>query len=228
MTELVNPSANVVTVWSDTTCPWGTLALHTLRTRAHAQGRDLLVDHRAFPLELFNSGPTPKLILDAELVAIAGIAPDYGWRQWRAPDYTYPVTTLPALEAVQAAKAPTIGGLRGSDELDTALRHAFYVDNRCISIHSVILDLAKSCDHVDEDALADALARGTGRPAVYEQWKVAQGPEVQGSPHLFTAAGFAEHNPGITFHWTTRPPIGFPRVDDHNPDWADNLLNTLP
>jgi predicted DsbA family dithiol-disulfide isomerase len=229
--ELCNPDRDTVTVWSDIGCPWATLALHTLHTlRARAAHRDrpIRIDHRAFPLELFNARPTPKLIVDVEVVAIAGHRPELGWRPWTGPESAYPVTTLPALEAVQACKDPAVGGLRASDELDAALRAAFYVDSRCISVHSVILDVARQCPHVDDQQLAAALARGAGRSEVYAQWEVARRPQVQGSPHLFAAGGPAVHNPGADYHWTASPPEGFPRLDHYRTEWADDLLDVLP
>lgn len=217
-----------VTVWSDVGCPWATMALATLRRDAAERGQPLAIDHRAFPLELFNGQPTPRYIVDAEVVVIAGRRPDLGWRPWSGPENTYPVTTLPALEAVQACKDPAVGGLRGSDELDAALRVAFYAQSRCISIHPVILDVAEQCEHVDAQALAAALARGAGRAEVYEQWRTAQRPEISGSPHLFTASGYAAHNPGVTYHWTAPPPHGgFPRLERYSPDWTGELLDSL-
>lgn len=224
---VANTDRRTVTVWSDIGCPWATLALHTLRTAALERAQEVLIDHRAFPLELFNRMPTPKFILDPEIVAIAGHRPELGWNLWRGPEFEYPVTTLPAMEAVQAAKNPVAGGLPASDELDAALRRAFYVDGRCISIHSVILDIAEQCKNVGVDALAAALARGDGRAEVYDHWKVAQGPEIQGSPHLFTAGGFAAHNPGANYHWTAPPGEGFPRLEHYSPKWADTLLDGL-
>src|SRR4051794_22061015 len=119
---LVNADPGTVTVWSDVGCPWAMLALHTLREAARGRGRELLVDHRAFPLELFNRSPSPKTLVDAEVVVIAGRVPELGIQLWNAAEYTYPATTLPAMEAVQAAKDPAVGGLRASDELDEALR----------------------------------------------------------------------------------------------------------
>lgn len=227
--ELASAVPGTVTVWSDIGCPWGTLALATLRSRAAQRGMPLAIDHRAFPLELFNRQPTPKYIVDAEVVAIAGHRPELGWRPWSGPECTYPVTTLPALEAVQACKAPAVGGLRGSDELDAALRVAFYAQSRCISVHSVILEVADQCDHVDGGALAAALAGGVGRAAIYEQWRTAQRPAISGSPHLFTATGWSAHNPGVTYHWTAPPPHGgFPRLEQYRPEWTDELLDTLP
>ncbi|WP_019886444.1 DsbA family oxidoreductase [Streptomyces purpureus] len=218
----------IITFWSDIGCPWATLALHTLHAAADARGQELLIDHRAFPLELFNSQPTPKLIVDAEVVMLGAHRPELGWRLWAGHEWEYPSSILPALEAVQAAKAPEVGGLHGSDQLDTALRRAFYVDHRCISIHSVILDIAEGCAHVDAKALEAALARGAGRREVYEQWHQAQGPEIQGSPHLFAPGGWAVHNPGAHYTYNGSPETGgFPRLDRYDAGWADELLDSL-
>jgi predicted DsbA family dithiol-disulfide isomerase len=217
-----------VTAWSDIGCPWASLALHTLRTTARERGQDILIDHRAFPLELFNSQPTPKFIVEPEIIVIGARRPELGWRIWSGPESDYPSTTLPALEAVQAAKDPSVGGLRGSDELDAALRHAFYVESRCISIHSEILGLAEKCEHVDAEALARAMERGAGRAEVYEQWRIAEGPEIQGSPHLFASGGYASHNPGPLVEWTGDPNQGgLPRLDDYDSSWAEGLLDLL-
>jgi predicted DsbA family dithiol-disulfide isomerase len=225
--EIADADPRIVTVWSDIGCPWATLALHTLHAAAAARGREVLVNHRAFPLELFNRMPTPKLIVDAEVVVIGGRHPELGWRPWQAPESTYPVTTLPALEAVQAAKDPSVGGPRASDELDTALRAAFFADHACISIPSVLLDVAADCEHVDAAALADAVARGAGRAEVYRDWRIAQGPAINGSPHVVTAAGFTRHNPGAVYHWSARPPIGFPVYESYSDSWAGELLDLL-
>ncbi|MFP1628557.1 DsbA family protein [Streptomyces sp. 5K101] len=225
---LFSSDTRTVTVWSDIGCPWATLALHTLHATAERRGDDLVVDHRVFPLELFNSQSTPKPIIDAEVVAIGAKVPALGWRLWTSAEYTYPVTTLPAMEAVQAAKDPAVGGLRASDQLDTALRHAFYGEGRCISLTAEILAVAAACPLVDEKALASAVERGEGRAAVYRDWAVARGPRVQGSPHLFTAAGVDVHNPGADFRWTADPQQGgFPDFRAYSADWADGILDSV-
>lgn len=225
---MTTSSTPVVTVWSDIGCPWASLALHTLHAAAERRGQDLLLDHHAFPLELFNRQPTPKYIVEPEVIVVAARRPELGWRVWSGRESEYPVTTLPALEAVQAAKEPAVGGLRASGELDRALRHAFYAESACISVHSVILDIAERCAHVDAGALAEALSRGAGRAEVYEQWRTAQGPDVQGSPHFFAADGYTAHNPGATFSWTGDPQQGgLPRFDAYDATWADELLDKL-
>src|SRR5438067_13247312 len=96
-----------IVVWSDLSCPWAHLCVHRLhraRDRARLDGR-VGLDHRAFPLELVNSQPTPKRVLDAEIAVLGGLEPEAGWQMWQDEPFRYPVTTLLPLEAVQAAKA---------------------------------------------------------------------------------------------------------------------------
>lgn len=231
---LINPDPSKITVWSDIGCPWAALALHTLREAAKRRDVELGIDHRAFPLELFNQSPTPKELVDAEVTVIAGRVPELGWQLWHGATHAYPSAVLPALEAVQAAKNPAVGGLRASNELDAALRDAFYIDSRCISIMPVILDIAEQCSSVDHHELERLLARGEGRSAVYGQWRIAQGSYVQGSPHLFSASGLAIHNPGVTYHWTGRPPLGFPLAphglpvfEHYDPTWTEAVLDAV-
>src|SRR6185312_3654295 len=107
---------------------------------------------------------------------------------------------VPAMAAVQAAKSDDVGGLVASTELDARLRDAFYRDGRCISIHAEILDIAASCPAVDADALDAALRTGAGIADVFAQWRVADGPAVQGSPHLFVTDDGGIHNPGVDYH----------------------------
>lgn len=224
---LVSQEPGVLTVWSDIGCPWATLALHTLHSRAQQRDIDLVVDHRAFPLELFNRRPTPKPVIEAEITAIAGLVPELGWRSWESAEWEYAVTTVPALAAVQAAKSQDVGGLRASDALDTALRRAFYEGSRCISIHAEILEVAEECPTVFVPALAKALQRGERVAEVFGQWQTAAGLPVRGSPHLFLGDRYAEHNPGVTYHWTAAPGTGFPRFEKYDRNWADEVLDHL-
>ena len=55
-------------VWSDLGCPWSHAVvwrLHDARRRLGFEGR-VHFDHHAFPLELFNSEPTPRWHIDVE------------------------------------------------------------------------------------------------------------------------------------------------------------------
>lgn len=221
---------NVLTVWSDIGCPWATLALHTLHRSAAQHGVDLVIDHRAFPLELFNGRPTPKNIIDAEIVAIAGLRPEVDWSMWGAPEATYPITTLPAMAAVQTAKDPEVGGLAAANQLDFALRNAFYRDSRCISVHAEILAVAGDFTAVNVPALDRGLQDGRGLAAVFDDWRIASDDRIKGSPHLLSAhcGESGMHNPGVDYHWTAPPSEGgLPRFTSYDTVWAENLLMQL-
>jgi predicted DsbA family dithiol-disulfide isomerase len=155
-------------------------------------------DHHAFALELFNSEPTPKSRIEAEWPVAATLAPHAGWQAWSGPDHAWPVTMLPPMEAVAAAKAQS---LSASEELDRALRYAFWAESRCISLRHVILEVAGECQSVDVGRLAAALDDGRARRALLDDWTVARGDEVRGSAHLFAPDGTNAQNPGIAIGW---------------------------
>jgi predicted DsbA family dithiol-disulfide isomerase len=180
-----------------------------------------VLDHRAFPLELVNGRCTPRRILSAEVPVVGALAPDFGWQVWQAPDSEWPVTTLPALEAVQAAKEQS---MEASEALDLALRRAFFAESRCISMRHVVLDVAALTPGVDSDALAKALDNGNARHAVVQQWHDAVDGPVKGSPHLFLCDGSDVANPGITMHWEGDHGRGFPVVDSDDPSVFEDLL----
>ena len=210
-------------VYSDIGCPWASVAVERLVAARARLGlvEAVELDHHAFPLELVNRRPTPKRILDAEVAVAGALVPDAGWQLWQARSSEWPVTTLPALEAVQAAKAQSI---TASAVLDLALRRAFYAESRCISLLPVILEVAEACPDVDAGALAEALHDGHGRRAVIDDLERSRSEAVRGSPHLFLADGSDVHNPGVEHHWLDRPGRGFPVVDAHDPSVYDDLL----
>ena len=186
-------------VFADPGCPWAHVCVHRLwvaREKAGLEDR-LRFDVRPFPLELVNERPTPFGGLQLEVPPLSELEPDADWEVWSADPTTWPVTTLPAMEAVEAAKEQ---GLEASEHLDVELRRAFFGSSRCISLRSVILDVAAGCGRVDADALADALDDGRARrPLLDSYWTVADA--VDGSPHVFLADGTDVHNPGVEFHW---------------------------
>ena len=212
-----------IVVWSDIACPWATLAVHRLHQERSRLGLDeqVVLDHRAFPLELVNGRCTPRRVLAAEVPVVGALAPDFVWQMWQAPDSEWPVTTLPALEAVQAAKEQSLGA---SEALDLALRRAFFAESRCISMRHVVLDVAALTPEVDSDALAKALDNGSGRHAVIEQWHEAVDGPVKGSPHLYLPDGSDVPNPGITMHWEGDHGKGFPVVEKDDPSVFEQLL----
>lgn len=216
-------SPGTIVLWSDVSCPWATLAVHRLhreRARLGLEGQ-VVIDHRAFPLELVNGRCTPRRILGAEVPVVGALAPEFGWKVWQAPEAEWPVTTLPALEAVQATKAQ---GPAASEALDLALRRAFFVESRCIAMRHVVLDVAASVPEIDADQLAAALDDGRARHCVVEQWRAATDGPVKGSPHLFFPDGSDVANPGITMHWEGEHGSGFPVVDADDASIYESLL----
>lgn len=131
------------------------------------------------------------------------------------------MTTLLALEAVQAAKEQSLDAI---EALDLALRAAFFAHSRCISLRNVILDAAGESAAVDVDALADAIDHWRARRWVMEDFEEAGDGAVQGSPHLFLPDGTDSHNPGIELHWEGEKGRGFLVVDSDEPDVYAELL----
>lgn len=209
-----------VTIWSDIGCPWASLAVWRLHARRAALGLDhVRFEHRCFPLELFNDAPTHRAVIGAEVEAIAPLIPDAGWRSWWREEWLYPVTTLPALEAVQAAKEQ---GLEASERLDLALRQAFWRDARCISLRSEVLAAAGTAG-VDVAALAAALDDGRARAAVIADWHAAADGAAEGSPHVWVGTD-GVLNPGIDQHWEGPKPGGRPVIDADDVTAVDRLL----
>lgn len=214
---------STIVVFSDPGCPWAHLAVYRVlatRRRLGLDGR-VVLDHRAFPLELYNRRPTPKRILEAEVPVVGGLAPEAGWEIWQDRESAYPVTMLPAFEAVQATKEQS---LAASEQLDRALRVAFFGESRCISLRHVILEVAEKCDLVDTVALEQALDAGRARRSIFEQAAQAEAWNVQGSPHLFLADGFQVHNPGLAWRWEGEKGVGFPVVKSDDPSVYETIV----
>jgi predicted DsbA family dithiol-disulfide isomerase len=215
----VDVSSGTLAVWSDLGCPWSHAVvwrLHDARRRLGLEGR-VSFDHRAFPLELFNNEPTPRPLRDVEWPTAAGLAPRAGWQPWSAPDHAWPVTMLPPMEAVQAAK---LQSLQASEQLDRGLRRALWGESRCISLRHVILEVANETDLVDVNALAAALDDGRARRALFDDWAVARSDEVRGSAHLFAPDGTNAQNPGIEVVWEG----AMARIVTDDPSAIDDLL----
>lgn len=219
-------SSGTLVIYSDIACPWATLCVARLwaaRAELGAEDRVHFV-HRAFPIELFNHEPTPRRVLDAEIPVVGARHPEFGWSVWPGRADEYPVTTLLALEAVQAAgdQSPA-----AAEELDLALRRAFFSAGRCISLRSEILAVASVCGSVDAGVLAAALDSGAARSRVIDQWRAASTEDVQGSPHVFLPDGSSVHNPGVDMHWVGPKRGGFPVIDRFDDGAHRALVRTV-
>ncbi|HEX6140654.1 MAG TPA: DsbA family protein [Candidatus Limnocylindria bacterium] len=220
---MIAAAPGTIQVWSDIGCPWAHAAVWRLWDARRRLGLEERVrfDHRVFPLELFNSQPTPRNELEPEIPACSSLAPRAGWQPWSAPDWAWPVTMLPAMEAVQAAKEQ---GLAASEALDRGLRRAFWAESRCVSLRHVILEVASQTDGLDLDRLAAALDAGTARRALFEQWEVAKTDAVAGSPHLFLPDGTNAENPGVETSWAEDDGAWIPTIVRDDPSVYDDFV----
>lgn len=211
-----------IQVWSDLLCPFAHVVLHRLTTARERLGLvdEVVFDHHVFVLELFN-GPHPRPGTDSEAVGLGQIEPGAGFRLWSAPDWLYPSTVLLAAEAVHAAKAQ---GLRPSEDLDRALRKAFWLDSRSIAHRQVILDVATETGTVDVAELAAAIDSGSHRGQVMADHAITSTDAVIGSPHLFLPDGSGLHNPGVTVHWEGPWAAGYPVASWHDESWPERML----
>jgi predicted DsbA family dithiol-disulfide isomerase len=220
---VISAAPGTIQVWSDIGCPWAHAAVWRLWDARRRLGLEQRVrfDHRVFPLELFNSQPTPRNELEPEIPACSSLAPRAGWQPWSAPDWAWPVTMLPAMEAVQAAKEQ---GLAASEALDRGLRRAFWAESRCVSLRHVILEVASETDGLDLDRLASALDAGSARRALFEQWEVAKTDAVAGSPHLFLPDGTNAENPGVETSWAEEDGVWIPTIVRDDPSVYDEFV----
>jgi predicted DsbA family dithiol-disulfide isomerase len=220
MTPRPETTPRTIQVWSDLLCPFAHVAIHRLLETRDGLKLDVHIDHHTFALELFD-GPHPRPGTDSEAVGLGQLAPELGWRLWSAPDWTYPHTVLLAAEAVHAAKAQ---GLKQSEDLDRALRKAFWLESRSIAHRQVILDVANETGTIATAQLAEALDHGTYRSKIIEDHTVAQTDAVKGSPHLFLSDGTDAHNPGIDVRWEGPWAAGYPIATAKDDGWAERLL----
>ncbi|MFC0861227.1 DsbA family protein [Sphaerimonospora cavernae] len=215
---------DTIVVFSDLNCSFAHLAVHRLHQARRRLGLEGLLrfDHRCFPLELFNRTVNERPGVDSEVSVVGALDPGAGWRLRQGPDWSYPVTMLPPLEAVQAAKAQ---GLGASEQLDLALRRAFWAEGRCISLRHEILDIAAGSGCVDVDALAQALDDGRARSAVMDQFTAARHGRVTCSPHVFLYDGTDFANPGVRARWVNGDfGVGFPVIDADDPTIYTDIL----
>ncbi|MFI6289896.1 DsbA family protein [Streptomyces sp. NPDC051018] len=224
MTDTVlTPPPGVIIVFSDIWCSFAHLAVHRLHATRARLGLEHRVsfDLRAFPLELLNDAPSPRPGTDSEVARMASLEPAAGWQLWQAKDWLYPSSTLPALEAVQAAKEQSVAA---SERLDLALRKAFWAESKCVTDRKVILDAAAATGVVDVAALTRALDDGRARRALSDQAAVSRTDLVRCSPHLFLPDGSDVPNPGIEVRWEGAYGVGFPVVEKDEPMIYEDLL----
>ena len=213
-----------IVFYSDVVCPWATvmvLRLRAARERAGAQDELALV-HRALPLELEHRMAIPRRVVDAEIPLCASLTPEFGWTVWQGRAEEYPVTVLTALEAVRAADAQSA---RAGEQLDLALRQAFFVRSRCIAMRHEILAVARTCPDVDVEALSAALDAGAFRADVSADFARAKADGVPCSGTLVMPDGRMLCNPGTQTGWIGGSmPKGTPVLTSDDPEVYDRIV----
>ena len=211
-------------VFSDVVCPWATVVVLRLRAARSRAGADdeLAIVHRAMPLELLLERPIARRVVDAETPLCASLTPEFGWSLWQGRPEEYPVTSLPALEAVRAAGQQSA---RAGEELDLALRHAFFAGSRCIALRHEVLAAARTCPSVDVHALAAALDAGDARASVSRDFAAARAAGVPCSGTVVLPDGTMLCNPGTTTGWIGGAmPRGTPVLLADRPGIYDELV----
>lgn len=224
--EPLTGSPRAVVVFSDVACPWATVVVLRLRGARAALGLtgDLAIVHLAHPLELVHDHPLARRIIDAEVPVCAAATPDFGWSTWQGRLDEYPVSSLLAAEAVQAARRQSEAA---AEELDVELRAALFVRSRCITLRHEVLDAARRCPTVDLDRLAHDLDRGVARAAVSRQSRAARAGAADCSGHVVLPDGRGSCNPGVTTSWIGPPmPGGAPRLEHDDPSVYLDLVRT--
>jgi hypothetical protein len=168
--------------------------------------------------------PLPRRVVDAEIPLCASLTPTFGWSLWQGRPEEYPVTGMLALEAVQAA---ALQSTRAAEELDLALRRAFFSASRCVGLRHEILAAARSCPSVDAPAIASALDTGTCRTAVTEDFAAARAAGIDCSGTVVLPDGTAVCNPGTRTGWIGGTlPRGTPVIVEDNPEVYDEIVAT--
>jgi hypothetical protein len=198
-------------------CPWATVMVLRMRAARGALGLDadqLPLVHLAHPLELLYAGALRRVIVDAEIPACAAAAPWFDWSLWQGRLDEYPVSSLLACEAVQAARRQSEAA---AEELDLALRTALFAESRCITLRCEILRAAETCPGLDGDRLRADLDLGVARAAVMRQAASARSVAGHCTGYLVLPDATGHCNPGVLVEWQgAAMPRGTPvvRADD--------------
>jgi predicted DsbA family dithiol-disulfide isomerase len=211
-------------VWSDLHCPWALVCVHRLRLARADQGLDddVVINPRAWPLEWVNQRGTPRDIVPAETLVLAAEEPTLFSAYENA---SWPSTFLPAFELVAAARRA--GGPRAAEEVDYAVRLAFFRDSADVSIeHGLRHALAIASRHaaVDADEVLDVWHRQPVRADVLADYRTSRTLPIQGSPQVFLPDGRTFHNPGLTAHDWER---GIPRIRHSDRDFPAEIVRML-
>lgn len=175
-----------VALYADLACPYAYITAYRLRKLRDEYRQQLIIEHKSLPLEYVNRQPTPKRMLDSENPLLMLEEPDLPWEPWHAPLSEWPVTLWPAFEAVKCAERQDMAL---ADDLDWAIRTAFFAESRCVSMRHVLFELAEgvglAMDRFAHDFDSGAI-KGLVMEEAREGWERLK---VPGSPALVLPDG---------------------------------------
>ncbi len=182
--------------WAEYYCPWCYVAAVRLyRAQREYEGR-VRAFTRFFPLELVNGEEPPRDILEQEWWLAAMQEPAASFVPYTAADW--PTTTLPAFDAVWAARQQ---GWSVAMDLDLRIRRAFFGESRNIGKPDVLLEIARDVE-IDFARFERDFASPAARVAVTEESALGRGKYgVRGTPTLMLADGTR-----------LRTPIAMPKI----------------
>lgn len=191
-------------MYADLACPYAYVTAYRLRKLRDEYRGTIVIEHKSLALEYVNREPTPKPVLELELPVLVKEEPDIPYQPWQRPESEWPVTMWSAFEAVKCAERQS---LALADDLDWAIRVAFFAQSRCISLRHVLLELAQQVG-LDVKRFADDFDRGVTKYQVLQE--AQEGWErlhVAGSPTFVLPSGKQISNVGL-------PEI---TIDTHHP-----------
>lgn len=165
------PTAGVIEVFADVTCPFTHVGLRRLVRRRNQRGSNVAVRVRAWPLELVNGEALAATLVEQEAAALRGqVAPEL----FTGLDSDhFPETSLPALAIAAAAyrQDDALGEL-----VSLELRTALFEKGRDISSREVLNRL---------QAAFGLTVDAGDHEAVMNDWREGKRRGVKGSPHFF-------------------------------------------
>ena len=145
---------------------------------------------RAFPLEIYGSGPPNRKELELEICLAALQEPEARFKPFTGTEW--PTTTLPAFEAAWCAFQ------QGEDvgrKFDLLIRHSFFAEGRNIGRQDVMKDLARETG-LDMKHFIHLFDGGKGRAAVLAEGRLGKEKyNVHGTPTIMLADGTKLRHP---------------------------------
>lgn len=185
-----------IEVYADIACPWTYLVVWRLRQLWPGYEGRVEVIWRALSLEYINERATPKPAHDAEVALIRRIEPELPLGEWKRPDWQWPSTVWPALEALACAQAQSAAA---GFAMSWALRHAFFAESRCLALRHELFAIARSSGGALDLARFEAdwdMGRHKGG-VIEESRRGWHALKVNGSPTFVLPDGRRVSSPGL-------------------------------